>query len=213
MGGVYIMRSDILEQAKAIRAATQSLATSASDEVVAQTTMAIYDVWAPNTHYNYNQPLVHEGQLYRVAQAGGVDSLEHQPPNAEGMLAVYRPINVTAAGTQADPIPFTYGMDCHTGTYYSYEGQTYLCNGDMIPCVWLPTTDIWQWSLVTDAPSGGDDDEPAADEWPEWVQPTGAHDAYAQGAQVSHNGKHWISGVDGNVWEPGVYGWTEYAEA
>ena len=40
-------------------------------------------------------------------------------------------------------------------------------------------------------------------------QPTGAQDAYAKGAKVSHNGKHWISDVDNNVWEPGVYGWSE----
>ena len=46
-------------------------------------------------------------------------------------------------------------------------------------------------------------------EWPEWVQPLGAHDAYALGAKVSHNGKHWISNVDNNVWEPGIYGWDE----
>ena len=47
------------------------------------------------------------------------------------------------------------------------------------------------------------------DEWPEWVQPTGAHDAYNTGDKVSHNEKHWISTMDANVYEPGVYGWTE----
>ena len=46
-------------------------------------------------------------------------------------------------------------------------------------------------------------------EWPDWVQPQGAHDAYALGAKVSHNGKHWISNIANNVWEPGVYGWDE----
>ena len=30
-------------------------------------------------------------------------------------------------------------------------------------------------------------------------------------AKVSHNGKHWTSDVAANVWEPGVYGWTEVA--
>lgn len=49
-------------------------------------------------------------------------------------------------------------------------------------------------------------------EWPDWVQPTGAHDAYALGDQVSHNEKHWISAVDANIWEPGIYGWDEVAE-
>ena len=51
-------------------------------------------------------------------------------------------------------------------------------------------------------------DDPSI-EWPKWRQPAGATDAYAAGAKVSHNDKHWTSDVDGNVWEPGVYGWTE----
>ena len=42
-----------------------------------------------------------------------------------------------------------------------------------------------------------------------WVQPLGATDAYAKGAKVTHNGKTWVSDVDANVWEPGVYGWSE----
>ena len=45
------------------------------------------------------------------------------------------------------------------------------------------------------------------DGYPEWVQPIGAHDAYTKGNKVSHNEKNWISTSDGNVWEPGVYGW------
>lgn len=51
----------------------------------------------------------------------------------------------------------------------------------------------------------------STEEWPEWIQPAGAHDAYNTGDKVSHNGKHWISTVDANVWEPGVYGWDEPA--
>ena len=47
--------------------------------------------------------------------------------------------------------------------------------------------------------------------YPEWVQPTGAHDAYNKGDKVSHNGLHWESQIDANVYEPGVYGWTEVA--
>lgn len=41
---------------------------------------------------------------------------------------------------------------------------------------------------------------------PEWVQPTGGHDAYASGDKVTHNGKTWESLVDANVWEPGAAG-------
>lgn len=50
--------------------------------------------------------------------------------------------------------------------------------------------------------------EVSIEEWPAWKQPVGASDAYHSGDKVSHNGRHWSSDIDGNVWEPGVYGWT-----
>lgn len=46
----------------------------------------------------------------------------------------------------------------------------------------------------------------------EWVQPTGAHDAYQTDDVVTHNGSTWKSTVDNNVWEPSVYGWDEVTE-
>lgn len=42
-----------------------------------------------------------------------------------------------------------------------------------------------------------------------WTQPLGATDAYMKGDVVSYNGTQWTSTVDGNVWQPGVYGWEE----
>ena len=50
------------------------------------------------------------------------------------------------------------------------------------------------------------------EQYPEWVQPLGAHDAYGKGDTVTHNEKKWASDLDGNTWEPGVYGWTEVQE-
>ena len=53
--------------------------------------------------------------------------------------------------------------------------------------------------------SGGTEPE----EWPEWVQPTGAHDAYNTGDKVTFNGRHYTSKIDGNTWSPEAYpdGW------
>lgn len=47
------------------------------------------------------------------------------------------------------------------------------------------------------------------DEWPAWVQPTGAHNCYNIGDKVTYNGKHYTSTIDGNVWSPDAYpaGW------
>ena len=62
---------------------------------------------------------------------------------------------------------------------------------------WTPDATPALWVVVT------------VEEWPEWIQPTGAHDAYSKDSKVTHNGKKWISSYDANVWEPGVYGWEE----
>lgn len=86
--------------------------------------------------------------------------------------------------------------------------ERYQYNGDLYKCVqahtteegWTPDITPALWTKVS------------LDEWPEWVQPTGVQDAYELGAKVSHNEKHWISTVDANVWEPGVYGWEEAVE-
>lgn len=43
-----------------------------------------------------------------------------------------------------------------------------------------------------------------------WSQPTGAHDAFNEGDIVEHNGVLYISTMNGNVYEPGVYGWDVY---
>ena len=40
----------------------------------------------------------------------------------------------------------------------------------------------------------------------EWQQP-GSTNPYMKGDKVTHNGVIYISTVDNNVWEPGVYGW------
>ena len=45
-----------------------------------------------------------------------------------------------------------------------------------------------------------------------WVRPTGAHDAYSFGNQVTFNGHLWESNVAGertNTWKPGIFGWDD----
>lgn len=52
-----------------------------------------------------------------------------------------------------------------------------------------------------------------ANEWPEYVQPTGAHDAYHVGDKITYNGKHYTCLIDGCVWTPDAYqqGWRKEA--
>ena len=85
-----------------------------------------------------------------------------------------------------------------TGARLRYNGKLYRVVQDHTSQAdWTP--DITP-ALYTDIA------EPT-EEWPEWRQPTGAHDAYGKDSKVSHNEHHWISNIDANVYEPGVYGW------
>lgn len=94
------------------------------------------------------------------------------------------------------------GVKYEKNDYRQYEGLLYRCvQAHTSQPTWTPDTASSLWTRASDP----------GDEWPEWIQPTGAHNAYAKDAKCSHNGKHWISDIDNNVYEPGVYGWTEVA--
>lgn len=96
--------------------------------------------------YVANQIIQDEGQIYRVVQE--VTPLLSQPPHGEGMLAIYRPIDIEHAGTKEDPIPWVYGIDVEANKYYSYEGKVYKAIQAQQPSVWYPgaegTDAIWQ---------------------------------------------------------------------
>ena len=67
---------------------------------------------------------------------------------------------------------------------------------------WTPTDAPSLWTKVL---------IPTPSVIPEWEQPSSTN-PYSKGDKVKHNGKIWISDIDNNVWEPGVYGWTEVTE-
>lgn len=127
------------------------LAIPLEDDTTALALAPVCPEWAAGTHYEAGEIVNHEGQAYRVIQP--VDSLEHQPPGAEGMLAVYRPLD-PHAGTVDDPKTFRYGMDVTSGLYYSYDSKLYLAKADMPACTYLPgTPGLWQWEEVTNVQS------------------------------------------------------------
>ena len=90
------------------------------------------------------------------------------------------------------------GKEATIGVRWRYGDTLYKCvQAHTTQADWTPDVTPALWTVVS------------LDEWPAWVQPTGAQDAYNQGDKVSHDGKHWVSNIDTNVWEPWVYGWSE----
>lgn len=70
------------------------------------------------------------------------------------------------------------------------------------------------WRKTVDAKlaelSGGSPGEPGepSEEWPVYVQPTGAHDAYYTGDKITFNDKHYICVAPEDtpvVWDPDTY--------
>ena len=99
--------------------------------------------------------------------------------------------------------PWTNGVSYAVADSATHEGAVYLCvQAHRSQSDWSPPVVPALWRRIRAAGE-------APDAIPAWVQPLGAHDAYAKDAKVTHNGKKWTSDVDGNVWEPGVSQWTE----
>ena len=105
---------------------------------------------------------------------------------------------------QAETMPQLYpewktDTDYDVGKRVRYQDKLYRCvQAHTSQEGWEPSVTPALWTRTA-----------AEGEIPEWVQPTGAQDAYNKGDKVKHNGKTWESDVDANVWEPSVYGWSE----
>ncbi len=95
-------------------------------------------------------------------------------------------------------------LTCKAGTIVSEGGRLYRAIHDIAQVAQntKPSETPSMWTPIGDP----------SEEYPTWYQPIGAHDAYAVGDKVSHGGKQWISTVENNVWEPGVYGWDEVSK-
>lgn len=120
-----------------------------------------------------------------MAETGQIDDTT-ATENAGQFAAWAYPIQYTEGQIRRDPL----------------DGNLYRVNkgqGHTSQQGWNPSLTPALWSKIGDP----------AEEWPAWSQPLGAHDAYSAGDKVSHKGKHWTSYLDGNVWEPGTYGWSE----
>ena len=174
--------------------------------------------WKPNTEYKLNDLFSYEGNMGYVKQPT-LTSLDVYPPFSVGTEALYgaRP------KPDADGIyPYVYNMGIYKGmlvrdddgfVYRSITGTQERPTELLYHPKDVPALLVKVEEEVPEEPENPNPDEPQpSEEYPEWVQPTGAHDAYAQGAKVSHNGKKWTSDIAANVWEPGVYGWTEVIE-
>ncbi len=165
--------------------------------------------------------IAHEGQVYSLL---GREPLPDAPTimleQVDGGAEVQKASETggimfvtLAEGGQIDPAtaaehtelfaPWACPVNYTAGQIRQHGGKLYKClQAHASQEGWTPDAAPSLWAAISDP----------AEEWPAWSQPIGAQDAYPLGAKVSHGEKHWLSAVDNNVWEPGVYGWEEAAD-
>lgn len=77
---------------------------------------------------------------------------------------------------------------------YQYSGTLYrVVQAHTTQADWTPDKTPALWVVVS------------LEEWPEFVQPTGAHDAYNTGDKITFNGAHYVCKMNGCVWSPDEY--------
>ena len=124
---------------------------------------------------------------------------------AEALIAALVTLRESVTDEQALKAPSIYpawrpGMDCKAGDRVQHSGVLYKVLQDHTSQdTWTPDASPSLFAKVL---------IPDETVIPEWEQPDSTN-PYSAGDKVTHNGKTWVSDVDNNVWEPGVYGWTE----
>ena len=126
---------------------------------------------------------------------------------AEAIVAALVKLRESATDEQALSVPVLYPAwrsetEYHAGDRVLHGGVLYkVLQAHTSQADWTPDITPALFVVVS------------LDEWPEFVQPTGAHDAYNKGDKVTFEGKHYISLIDGNVYSPAAYpaGWQEQA--
>lgn len=155
--------------------------------------------------FKYGTNSVGDPQLYQVLQPH--TSAEEWTPDTATSL--YKKIGVSDDGIPIWVQPLGATDAYQIGDIVLYNGKKYesLINAN----AWSPDAYPAGWKLLdeTEPTEPSDPDNPEED-IPEWVQPTGTHDAYNTGDIVMYNGKKYESTIDGNVWAPDAYpdGWS-----
>lgn len=199
-----------LQAAEQLRRALQMFTATLTEEQALEIA-AVYPAWRANWPYSvgeivsYGTNATGDPQLYKVVQAH-TSQADWTP---DGTPALYDAFGLDESGVPLWSQPSGAHDAYNTGDIVNYRGTLYesLINGN----VWSPDAYPAGWQAVE---SGSGSEEPGPEEpatYPEWVQPTGGHDAYNTGDRVTYNGKVYESTINGNTWNPDAYpqGWTE----
>lgn len=200
-----------LAAAEQLRRALQMFVATLSEERALEIA-SIFPTWEPIKAYgvgdivSYGVNSLGDPQLYKVVQAHTSQS-DWMPSTTP---ALYDAFGLDASGYPIWAQPSGAHDAYSKGDVVNYNGMLYesVIDGN----AWSPDVYPAGWKTVSDetvSPEPSPDQDPGATEYPDWVQPSGAHDAYNTGDIVRYNGVLYRSKIDGNTWSPDAYpaGW------
>ena len=188
-------------------------AAMTDDEIVS--VAGVFPKWQAGVHYTTGQIISYginslgDPQLYKVI-SGHTSQSDWTPDTA---VSLFDAFGLDDSGYVIWSQPAGAHDAYMKGDSVNYNGTLYESLIDRN--VWAPDIYPAGWKQVNSESGGGEEETPPAqDEYPDWVQPTGAHDAYNTGDIVKYNGQLYISKIDGNVWSPESYpaGWELYTK-
>lgn len=175
-----------------------------------------YPEWKIGVSYKQDWVILYNDNLYRIAQDHV--SQEQWKPGEVGTESLYSSISLNSSGYEIWKQPTGAHDAYNIGDIVEYKDTLYqsLVDGN----VWAPDTYSAGWkeydASTSTEPSTPDPgtETPTEPDYPDFVQPTGAHDAYKKGDIVKYNGTLYKSLIDGNVYSPDAYpqGWEVYTE-
>lgn len=208
---VYLTKTTESSSQKAIRFFAETLTDDQAVEVA-----DLYPEYEIGHEYKQNDRFQYGAGLYKVNQAH--TSQEQWVPGEVGTESLYTNLMLNDSGHQIWKQPTGAHDAYNTGDVVEYKGTLYksLIDGN----VWAPDAYPQGWqeydastSTEPGTPEPGTPD-PGTETYPDFVKPTGAHDAYKKGDIVRYNGKLYQSLIDANTYSPDEYpqGWQEYSE-
>ena len=169
----------------------------------------MYD-WTPAA-YVVGDVRKYNGIPYKCVQAhDSTDNTGWTPPTVPALWMEYHGTDKTSARNWIAP----------TGAHDMYKKGEWMIwtDGSLYECLsdtsYSPADYAAAWQKdgeETTTPEPNPEPNPPAETVPDFVQPTGAHDAYKQGDKVKFKGKIYESLINNNTWSPTAYplGWKE----
>ena len=193
----YTANQQNIQEENFLKEQRTMLLQTLSDEKAVEYAL-LYDEWKPNQLYSNNEIVRYGDKLYRCISKARHMSIESWTPYSASSLW-------TEISDPREEYPeFIQPTGAHNaysiGSKITFNNIHYI--SEIENNVWSPIDFPRGWRKISSV-------EEVNNTYPDFIQPTGAHDAYKKGDRITFQNKRYESVIDDNVYSPENYpaGW------